>query len=89
MKLSEREIQKSLDLFRKRQTIGQQVGATVFSAEEIESIQQVVKKICEVPPIRQEKVEKARKALESLSYNVTCDDVAKELIGRTILDKVI
>jgi anti-sigma28 factor (negative regulator of flagellin synthesis) len=89
MQLSDREIQKTLDLFRKRQTMGQQVGAMVFSAEEIEGIQQVVKKIGEVPPIRQDRVEKVRKAFESSSYNVTCDDVAKELIGRTISDKLI
>ena len=89
MQLSDREIQKTLDLFRKRQTMGQQVEAMVFTAKEIEGIQQVVKKIGEVPPIRQDRVEKVRKAFESSSYNVTCDDVAKELIGRTILDKLI
>jgi len=89
MQLSDREIQKTLDLFRKRQTMGQQVGAMVFTAKEIEGIQQVVKKIGEVPPIRQDRVEKVRKAFESSSYNVTCDDVAKELIGRTISDKLI
>jgi anti-sigma28 factor (negative regulator of flagellin synthesis) len=89
MQLSDREIQKTLDLFRKRQTMGQQVEAMVFTAKEIEGIQQVVKKIGEVPPIRQDRVEKVRKAFESSSYNVTCDDVAKELIGRTISDKLI
>ena len=89
MQLSDREIQKTLDLFRKRQTMGQQVEAMVFTAKEIEGIQQVVKKIGEVPPIRQDRVEKVRKAFESSSYNVTCDDVAKELIRRTISDKLI
>jgi anti-sigma28 factor (negative regulator of flagellin synthesis) len=88
MQISDREIQKTLDLIRKNQTMCRQAGAVVFSAEEIAYIQQVVKKIGEVPPIRQDRVEKVIKALESSSYNVTCDDVARELIGRTIVDKL-
>jgi anti-sigma28 factor (negative regulator of flagellin synthesis) len=88
MQLSDREIQKTLDLFNKRQTMGRQADATALSAEEIEGIQQVVKKIGEGPPIRADRVEKVRKALESSTYNVTSYDVAKELIGRTISDKL-
>jgi anti-sigma28 factor (negative regulator of flagellin synthesis) len=89
VQISDREIQKTLDLLRKRQAMVQQEGAKVLGAEEIEGIQQVVKKIGEVPPVRQDRVEKVRRALESSSYNVTCDDVAKELIGRVISDKLI
>ncbi len=89
MQISDREIQKTLDLLRKKQAMGQQEGAKVLGAEEIEGIQQVVKKIDEVPPLRQDRVEKVRRALESSSYNVTCDDVANELIGRVISDKLI
>ena len=89
MQLSDREIQNTLDLLRKKQAMGQQEEATVLSPEEIEGIQQVVKKIDEVPPIRQDRVEKVRRALESSSYNVTGDDVAKKLIGRIISDKLI
>jgi anti-sigma28 factor (negative regulator of flagellin synthesis) len=88
MQLSDREIQKTLDLFNKRQTMSRQADATALSAEEIEGIQQVVKKIGEGPPIRTDRVEKVREALESSTYNVTSDDVAKELIGRTISDKL-
>lgn len=89
VQLSNREIQKTLDFLRKRQVMGQQEGAKVLSAEEIEGIQKIVKKLDEVPPIRQDRVEKVRRAFESSSYNVTCDDVAKELIGRVISDKLI
>jgi anti-sigma28 factor (negative regulator of flagellin synthesis) len=89
VQISDREIQKTLDLLRKRQAMGQQEGAKVLDAEEIEGIQQVVKKIDEVPPLRHDRVEKVRRALESSSYNVTCDDVANELIGRVISDKLI
>jgi len=89
MQLSDREIQKTLDLLRKKQTMCQQEGAIVFSAEEIEGIQKVIKKIGEVPPFRKDRVEKVRKAFEGSSYNVTCDEVAKELMGRTISDKLI
>lgn len=89
MQLSDREIQNTLDLLSKKQAMGRQEEVKVLSPEEIEGIQQVVKKIDEVPPIRQDRVEKVRRALESSSYNVTGDDVAKKLIGRIISDKLI
>jgi anti-sigma28 factor (negative regulator of flagellin synthesis) len=89
MQLSDREIQNTLDLLRKKQAMGQREETATLTAEEIEDIQQVVKKIDEVPPIRQDRVEKVRKALETSSYNVTGDDVAKKLIGRMISDKLI
>lgn len=88
MQLSDREIQNTLDLLKKKQMMGEDDATTVLSAEEIEDIQQVVKKLDEMPPIRQERVEKVRRALESSSYNVTGDDVAKKLIGRIISDKL-
>ncbi len=68
--------------------MGRQEGAKVLGAEEIEGIQQVVKKIDEGPPVRQDRVEKVKRALESSSYDVTCDDVARELMGRVISDKL-
>ncbi len=89
MQLSDREIQNTLDLLRKKQAMGQHEETATLTAEEIEDIQQVVKKIDEIPPVRQDRVEKVRKALESSSYNVTGDDVAKKLIGRMISDKLI
>jgi negative regulator of flagellin synthesis FlgM len=88
MQLSDREIQNTLDLLRKKQMMGEDEAATTLSDEEIEDIQQVVKKLDEMPPIRQERVEKVRRALESSSYNVTGDEVAKKLIGRIISDKL-
>jgi len=88
MQLSDREIQNTLDLLKKKQMMGEDDATTALSAEEIEDIQQVVKKLDEMPPIRQERVEKVRRALESSSYNVTGDDVAKKLIGRIISDKL-
>ncbi len=88
MQLSDREIQNTLALLGTRHAMSPQLRAMVFSAEEIEGIQQVVKKIGGVPPIRQDRVEKIRKAFESSSYNVTSYDVARELIGRTISDKL-
>jgi anti-sigma28 factor (negative regulator of flagellin synthesis) len=88
MQLSDREIQNTLDLLKKKQTMGAEEDAPMLSAEEIEGIQQVVKKIDEMPPVRQDRVEKVRRALESSSYNVTGDDVAKKLIGRIISDKL-
>jgi negative regulator of flagellin synthesis FlgM len=88
MQLSDREIQNTLDLLRKKQMMGEDDAAAALSAEEIEDIQEVVKKMDEMPPVRQERVEKVRRALESSSYNVTGDDVAKKLIGRIISDKL-
>jgi len=86
--LSDREIQNTLDLLKKKRSMGEEEAASVLTSEEIEGIQQVVKKIDEMPPIRQDRVEKVRKALESSSYNVSGDDVAKKLIGRIISDKL-
>ena len=88
MQLSDREIQNTLDLLKKKQTMGREEDVPMLSAEEIEGIQQVVKRIDEMPPVRQDRVEKVRRALESSSYNVTGDDVAKKLIGRIISDKL-
>lgn len=68
--------------------MGEDDAAAALSDEEIEDIQQVVKKMDEMPPVRQDRVEKVRRALESSSYNVTGDDVAKKLIGRIISDKL-
>ena len=88
MQLSDREIQNTLDLLKKKQSMGEEEASAVLSAEEIEGIQQVVRRIDEMPPVRQDRVEKVRRALESSSYNVSGDDVAKKLIGRIISDKL-
>lgn len=87
MQLSDREIQNTLDLLKKKQSMGAE-DTPVLSAEEIEGIQQVVKKIESPPPVRQDRIEKVRHALETSSYNITGDDVAKKLIGRIISDKL-
>ncbi len=89
MQLSESEIQKTLDLLRKKQTMAREAGATMFSVEEIQGVLRVIRKISGAPPVRQDRVERVRKAFESSSYNVSSDEVAKELIGRTISDKLI
>lgn len=88
MQLSDREIQNTLDLLKRQQMMGEEAVAPVMSAEEIDGIRQFVRQIDERPPIRQDRVEKVRKALETSSYNVTGDDVAKKLIGRIISDKL-
>jgi anti-sigma28 factor (negative regulator of flagellin synthesis) len=88
LQLSSREIEKTLDFFRARQEMGPQGCARELSAEEIEGIRQIARKLSEVPPIRQDRVDKVRQAFESSSYDVPCDDVARELIGRVISDKL-
>jgi anti-sigma28 factor (negative regulator of flagellin synthesis) len=90
MQLSDREIQNTLDLLKKSEHM-KGAGApepAKFSEEEIEDIQQVVKQIDAMPEIRKDRVEKVKKALESSSYNVTGDEVAKKLIGRIFSDKL-
>lgn len=87
MQLSDREIQNTLDLLKKKQWMDEEEAASP-SAEELEGIQAVARQIAEVPEVRQDKVEKLRKALEQESYNVTGDDVAKKLIGRIFSDKL-
>ncbi len=88
MQLSDREIQNTLDLLKKQKMMGEEAVAPVMSAEEIDGIRRFVRQIDEMPPIRQDRVEKVRKALKASSYNVTGDDVAKKLIGRIISDKL-
>lgn len=88
MQLSDREIQNTLDLLKRKQTMGAEGDVPTLSAEEIEGIQRVVKRIQTVPPVRQDRIEKVRKALADSSYNVSGDDVAKKLIGRIISDKL-
>jgi anti-sigma28 factor (negative regulator of flagellin synthesis) len=88
MQLSDREIQNTLDLLKKSEKMGGEAEPAKFSDEEIEDIQQVVKQIDTMPEIRKDRVEKVKKALESSSYNVTGDEVAKKLIGRIFSDKL-
>jgi len=88
MQLSDREIQNTLDLLKKSEKMEGASEHAKFSEEEIEDIQQVVKQIDAMPEIRKDRVEKVKKALESSSYNVTGDEVAKKLIGRIISDKL-
>ncbi len=87
MQLSDREIQNTLDLLKKKQWMGEEAAAAP-SPDELEGIQAVARQIASAPEVRQDKVEKLRKALESDSYNVTGDDVAKKLIGRIFSDKL-
>ncbi len=88
MQLSDREIQNTLDLLKRSQKMGAEVSPAQFSVEEIEDIQQVVRQIDSIPEIRKDRVDKVKRALESSSYNVTGDEVAKKLIGRIFSDKL-
>jgi anti-sigma28 factor (negative regulator of flagellin synthesis) len=88
MQLSDREIQNTLDLLKKSEKMGEDRESEQFTQEDREGIQQVVDRIDTMPEIRKDRVEKVKKALESSSYNVTGDDVAKKLIGRIFSDKL-
>lgn len=87
MQLSDREIQNTLDLLKKQQKAAE-IGPPRRSKNEVEELSQVVQRIGDSPEVRQDRVEKLKKALESSSYNVTGDDVAKKLIGRIFSDKI-
>lgn len=87
MQLSDREIQNTLDLLKqKRSEVSEE--AVTFSADEIEGIYKLVETMDVPPETRRDKVDKVKKAIESSSYNVTGDDIAKKLIGRIISDKL-
>lgn len=88
MQLSDREIQNTLDLLKKSEKMGRDQRPVSFSKEEIADINKVVKRIDAMPEIRKDRVEKIKKALESSSYDVTGDEVAKKLIGRIFSDKL-
>lgn len=87
MQISDREIQNTLDLL-KRQRSMQEEQPAVLTEEEVAGVRAVARQIAESPEVRQERVEKLKTALESSSYMVTGDDVAKKLIGRIITDKI-
>ena len=87
MQLSDREIQNTLDLLKKQKVVDEEEAAKL-STEEIAEVNEVIKHLGGATEVRSDKVEKLRKALESSSYNVTNDDVAKKLIGRIFSDKI-
>jgi len=86
MQLSDREIQNTIDLLRKRQPVDEEFAA--FSMEEMKSISDVIERIEVEPEVRKDRVEKVRKAIETSSYNITGDEIAKKLIGRIFSDKL-
>lgn len=87
MQLSDREIQNTLDLLRKKRPKDSEETVT-FSASEMENIYQLVETMNSPLEIRHDKIDKVKKAIESSSYDVTDDDIAKKLIGRIISDKL-
>jgi anti-sigma28 factor (negative regulator of flagellin synthesis) len=87
MQLSDREIQNTLDLLKKQKVVDEEHAAQL-STEEIAEVNEVIKQLGGAPEVRSDKVEKLKKALESSSYNVTNDDVAKKLIGQIFSDKI-
>ena len=86
MQLSDREIQNTIDLLRKRQPVEEEFAA--FSMEEMKSISDVIKRIEIEPEVRKDRVDKVKKAIETSSYNITGDEIAKKLIGRIFSDKL-
>ena len=87
MQLSDREIQNTIDLLKRKDLLSEE-EASSLSAEDLEAVREVVRRIEELPEIREDKVERVRKALSSSSYNITGKDIAKKLIGRIISDKL-
>jgi anti-sigma28 factor (negative regulator of flagellin synthesis) len=89
MQLSDREIQNTLDFLKKKKGLeGDFKDSSLSGEREPGEFEEVVRKIGNVPEVRHEKVAKVKKALESSTYNVTSDDVAKKLIGRIFSDKL-
>lgn len=89
MQLSDREIQNTLDLLKKKGSMSEEEGKVHDrSEEEIEEVREFARRIGQPPEIRQDKIEKLKKALETSSYNVTGEEIAKKLIGRMISDKL-
>ena len=86
MQLSDREIQNTIDLLRKRQPVDEELAA--FSMEEMKSISDVIRRIEVEPEVRKDRVDKVRKAIETSNYNITGDEIAKKLIGRIFSDKL-
>jgi hypothetical protein len=54
----DRDVDRSLDSLRERQSTGGRTGTALFTPKEIEGIKQIVKKMGGIPPIRQDSVEK-------------------------------
>jgi anti-sigma28 factor (negative regulator of flagellin synthesis) len=87
MQLSDREIQNTIDLLKKRKLVAEE-DLEQMSKEEVEGIADLVKKMEAEPEVRKERVEKVRRAMRESGYNVTGDEVAKKMIGRIFSDKL-
>ncbi len=89
MQLSDREIQNTLDLLKKKGLMSEEEEKVhERSDEELEEVREFARRIGQPPEVRQDKIEKLKKAIETSSYNVTGDEIAKKLIGRMISDKL-
>lgn len=89
MQISDREIQNTLDLLKEKNSMAKSRKRGKLGKHEMEEVRETVRQnLGEAPAVRQDRIEKVRKALENSSYNVSGDDVAKKLIGRMITDKL-
>ncbi|MDD5747668.1 MAG: flagellar biosynthesis anti-sigma factor FlgM [Actinomycetota bacterium] len=88
MQLSDREIQNTLDSLKKKKNAGRTETKKKENSKDLESVKEVVKTIGDTPVVRKDRVEKVKKAIESSSYDVSSDEVAKKIIGRVISDKL-
>ncbi len=89
MQLSDREIQNTLDLLKKKGLMGEEEEKVCDrSEEEIEEVREFARRMGQPPEVRQDRIEKLKRALETSTYNVTGEEIAKKLIGRMISDKL-
>ncbi len=99
MKISDTQIRGAIQAFVRQvdnRTRPPQAEAAPTRAEtdrvslsaEAEEMQAIQKAVLALPDIRPDKVEPIRAAIESGEYRVSADQVAAQIIGRSIADKL-
>lgn len=66
--------------------IASKLDSVTLSKQAME-IQQVQKALKEIPDVRDEKVREMREQIESGNYNVSGEEIAEQMLGRTIVDR--
>lgn len=61
----------------------------VILSQKALTAQQVQKYIKETPDVREEKVLALQQKIQSGTYNISGEDIAEKIIGRTIVDRML
>lgn len=64
----------------------QQKDSVVLSKQGLD-IQQMQKALKDIPDVREEKVQEVKEQIRSGNYNVSGEEIAEQILGRTVVDR--